>query len=81
MILVEDPVSRLRIRGFALLVPLLIWGPWELSMALFGDGGLGWHPTMWTGVLTTSMGVGYGISLIMFPPALPAVDDAEAEVA
>ena len=31
-----------------------------LAIALFG-GGLGWHPTMWTGVLTTSMGVGYGI--------------------
>ena len=45
-------------------MPLLIWGPWELAISLFG-GGLGWHPTMWTGVLTTSMGVGYGISLIM----------------
>jgi hypothetical protein len=77
VILTEDPVSRLRVRAFALLVPLLIWGPWELTIALFGDGGLGWHPTMWTGVLTTTMGVGYGISLIMFPPALPAVEDAE----
>jgi hypothetical protein len=27
------------------------------------------------------MGVGYGISLIMFPPALPAVEEPEAEVA
>jgi hypothetical protein len=81
LMLVEDPVTRLRIRAFALIVPLLIWGPWEAAIALFGDGGLGWHPTMWTGVLTTSMGVGYGISLIMFPPALPAVDDAEPEVA
>ncbi|MDA0162395.1 hypothetical protein OM076_19135 [Solirubrobacter ginsenosidimutans] len=81
VLIVEDPASRVRIRGFALLVPLLVWGPWELAVALFGDGGLGWHPTMWTGVLTTSMGVGYGISLIMFPPALPAVEDAEAEVA
>ena len=66
--------------AFATFVPLLIWGPWELAIALFG-GGLGWHPTMWTGVLTTSMGVGYGISLIMFPPALPAVEDTEAEAA
>jgi hypothetical protein len=81
VILTDDPPSRLRIRAFALLIPLLIWGPWELTIALFGDGGLGWHPTMWTGVLTTSMGVGYGISLIMFPPALPAVEDPEAEAA
>ena len=68
-------------RAFAALVPLLVWGPWELAIALFGAAASGWHPTMWTGVLTTSMGVGYGISLIMFPPALPAVEESEAEVA
>src|SRR3954454_15769492 len=76
-ILAEDPVSRLRVRAFALVLPLLIWAPWELTIALFGDGGLGWHPTMWAGGLTPTMGVGYGISLIMFPPALPAVEAAE----
>ena len=80
VMLQDDPVSRLRVRAFAAFVPLLVWGPWELAIALFG-GGLGWHPTMWTGVLTTSMGVGYGISLIMFPPALPAVEESDAEVA
>ena len=70
LLLAEDPASRLRLRGFALLVPVLIWGPYLLAIAFFA-GGVGWNPTMWTGVLSTSMGVGYGISLIMFPPALP----------
>lgn len=79
LMLKEDPVTRLRIRAFAAIVPLLIWGPWMLAIELF-TGGIGWHPTMWTGVLSTSMGVGYGISLIMYPPALPAVEPAEEEV-
>jgi hypothetical protein len=76
VLLSEDPASRVRLRGFALLVPLLIWGPFLLATALFA-GGVGWNPTVWTGVLSTSMGVGYGISLLMFPPALPAVEAAE----
>ena len=73
-----DPPSRLRVRAFSAIVPLLVWGPWLLAIELF-SGGLGWNPTMWTGVLSTSMGVGYGISLIMFPPALPAVEPAAEE--
>ena len=52
VILVEDPVSRLRVRAFALVAAAADLGPLELAIALFGDGGLGWHPTMWTGVLT-----------------------------
>jgi hypothetical protein len=74
-LIAEDPASRLRLRGFAALVPLLVWGPFLLAIAIFS--GLGWNATVWTGVLSTSMGVGYGISLIMFPPALPVVQPAE----
>jgi hypothetical protein len=74
-LIAEDPASRLRLRGFAALVPLLVWGPFLLAIAIFS--GLGWNATVWTGVLSTSMGVGYGISLIMFPPALPVVRPAE----
>lgn len=76
----EDPPSRVRVRVFGALLPIVIWGPWLLAIELF-NGGVGWHPTMWTGVITTSMGVGYGISLIMFPPALPAVEEGEAGTA
>jgi hypothetical protein len=71
----DDPISRPRIRTFAAVIPVLIWGPYLLAIAIFS--GLGWNPTVWTGVLSTSAGVGYGISLIMFPPALPeAAKDA-----
>ena len=80
VLLKDDPPSRLQVRAFGALLPLLIWGPWLLAIALF-EGGVGWHPTMWTGVLTTSMGVGFGIALIMFPPALPAPEEGEVEVA
>jgi hypothetical protein len=75
LLIAEDPVSRLRLRAFAALLPLLIWGPFLLAVAIFS--GLGWNPTVWTGVLSTSMGVGYGISLVMFPPALPVIQPAE----
>lgn len=58
-----------RLRLFALLVPIVLWGTYLLTIAI--TDGLGWNPTMWTGVLSTTAGVGYAISLIMFPPALP----------
>ncbi len=76
VLIAEDPPTALRIRSFALLVPLLIWGPFLIAIAL--ASGLGWNPTVWTGVLSTSAGVGYGISLIMFPPSLPAVEPVES---
>ena len=60
-----------QLRFFALLIPLALWGPYELTIAL--TDGLGWEPTVWTGVLSTTAGVGYAISLIMYPPTLPAV--------
>jgi hypothetical protein len=75
-LIAEDPASRLRLRAFAGLTPLLLWGPYLLMTELFA-GGVGWNPTVWTGVLSTSAGVGYGISLLMFPPALPAVEAPE----
>jgi hypothetical protein len=64
----DDPSSRLRIRLFGLLLPLAIWIPYLLTIEV--ASGLGWNATVWTGVLSTTAGVGYGISLIMFPPEL-----------
>lgn len=71
----DDPPTRLRLRAFAILIPLTLWVPWLLAVDIFS--GLGWNATVCGGVLSTSMGVGYGISLIMFPPALPAVEEPE----
>jgi hypothetical protein len=71
-LLADDPPSRVRVRIFAALMPLAIWVPYELSIAI--ADGLGWGPTVYLGMLSTTAGVGYGISLIMFPPDLPALD-------
>ena len=68
------PARVLRIRLFAALLPIAIWAPFLLAIALFS--GLGWNETVWTGILSTTAGVGYGISLIMFPPALPSAPAA-----
>ena len=73
----EDPPSRIRLRTLGALIPLAIWVPYELSIAI--ADGLGWEPTVYLGMLSTTAGVGYVISLIMFPPALPTVaEPAEA---
>jgi hypothetical protein len=59
-----------QLRFFAGLIPILIWGPFMFTIAV--TDGLGWNPTVWTGILSTTAGVGYAISLIMYPPVLPA---------
>jgi hypothetical protein len=74
LLVAGDPPSVLRIRLFAALLPIAIWAPFLLAIALFS--GLGWNETVWTGILSTTAGVGYGISLIMFPPALPSAPAA-----
>ena len=73
-VVTDDPPSRLRIRLFGALMPLAIWVPYELSIAI--ADGLGWGPTVYLGMLSTTAGVGFGISLIMFPPPLPAAAEA-----
>jgi hypothetical protein len=65
-----DPPSRARIRTFAALIPFAIWIPYELSIAI--ADGLGWGPTVYLGMLSTTAGVGFGIAVIMFPPAQEA---------
>jgi hypothetical protein len=45
----------------------VLWGLFFLCVALF-EGGLGWHATLWVGVLVTSGGLGYALSLAVFPP-------------
>src|SRR3954468_21415814 len=67
----DDFPSTLRIRLFAGLLPIAIWLPWELAIAL--AHGIGWGPTVFIGIITTSCGVGYGISLLVTPPKLPEV--------
>ncbi len=56
-----------RIRLFALLLPPVLWAIFFLCVELLQDG-LGWEPTVWVGLLGTTAGLGYAMSLLVFPP-------------
>ena len=56
-----------RIRLFALLLPPVLWALFFLCVELLQDG-LGWEPTLWVGLLGTTAGLGYAVSLLVFPP-------------
>ena len=56
-----------RIRLFALLLPPVLWAIFFLCVELLQDG-LGWEPTLWVGLLGTTAGLGYAVSLLVFPP-------------
>jgi hypothetical protein len=64
-----DPLTRLRVRSLAMLLPLAIWVPYLLAIALFS--GLGWGPNLYIGLMSTTAGVGLLMSLVMFPTPLP----------
>jgi hypothetical protein len=56
------------VRLFAGLLPIAMWSLFFICTALFGDGGLGWEATLWFGLLVTTAGIGYAVSLLVFPP-------------
>ena len=56
-----------RIRLFALLLPPVLWAIFFLCVEVLQDG-LGWEPTLWVGLLGTTAGLGYAVSLLVFPP-------------
>ena len=60
-----DGVGRIRL--FAALLPLALWSLFFLCIELF-QGGLGWEPTLWFGLLVTTAGLGFAMSLLVFPP-------------
>jgi hypothetical protein len=71
------PVGR--IRAIAAALPPILWGLFFICVALF-EGGLGWHATLWVGVLVTSAGLGYALSLAIFPPFTgPVVEEVPDE--
>jgi hypothetical protein len=63
----DDAAKVGRIRLFALLLPPVIWALFFLCIELLQDG-LGWEPTLWVGLLGTTAGLGYALSLLVFPP-------------
>jgi hypothetical protein len=56
-----------RIRLFAALLPPALWAIFFLCIEFLQDG-LGWEPTLWVGLLATTAGLGYAMSLLVFPP-------------
>jgi hypothetical protein len=72
------PVGRIRIVAAAM--PPILWSLFFICVALF-EGGLGWHATLWVGVLVTSAGLGYALSLAVFPPFMgPAAEEIPDEM-
>ena len=65
------------IRLFAALLPIAMWSIFFLCIALFG-GGLGWEATLWFGLLVTTAGIGFAVSLLVFPPYSGPVTEREA---
>jgi len=64
------PATPVRARILGALIPFAIWIPYELSIAI--AHGLGWEPTVYLGMLSTTAGVGFGAALLLFPPPVPA---------
>lgn len=56
-----------RIRLFALFMPPIVWALFFLCVELLADG-MGFAATLWVGVLGTTAGIGYAVSLLVFPP-------------
>jgi hypothetical protein len=56
-----------RIRLVALLIPPIVWALWFLCIELLADG-MGFPPTLWVGLLGTTAGIGFAMSLLVFPP-------------
>jgi len=64
-------------RIFAIAAPPILWALYFLDIEVLGDG-LGWEPTIWVGMLTSSAGVGFAVSLLAFPSRAPDRLDEEA---
>jgi hypothetical protein len=62
-----QPTRVGRIRVFAALLPIALWSLYFLCVEFLQDG-LGWASTLWVGVLATSAGLGFAMSLLVFPP-------------
>jgi hypothetical protein len=65
-----DRLSALR--AFCAVGPAAFWGVY-LGGAAIADGGLGWPAEIWGGAVAWSALTVLGLSLVMYPPALPGV--------
>ena len=58
-------------------LPLVDVGLFFLCVALFQRRRLGWEATLWVGLLATTAGLGYAVSLLVFPPYSGPVTERE----
>jgi len=59
---------------------VFLWALYFLCIAVLGDG-LGWGPTLYVGMLTTTAGLGFMLTLTTLAPSGPPVDEVEGPVA
>jgi hypothetical protein len=67
-----------RVRLFAALMPPVVWALFFLCVEFLQDG-LGWEPTLWVGLLATTAGLGWAMSLLIFSPFSGAVTEQVPE--
>ena len=65
------PRRLVALRAFCLLAPAAFWTVY-LAGAAIADGGLGWKAEIWGGAIVWSALTLVGLSLVMYPPAVPA---------
>lgn len=73
-ILRPSPDRLVALRAFCALAPVSFWAVY-LGGAAIADGGLGWGAEIWGGAIAWSALTLLGLSLVMYPPALPAAAD------
>ncbi len=68
---------RTRAAAVGLVTPLLMWA--VASLALHTAWGILWPPELWVGQIVMAMLVGFVLSLLVFPPPVPASDRPRAD--
>jgi hypothetical protein len=68
------PVGRVRL--FAALMPPAMWALFFLCVEVLQDG-LGWAATLWVGVLATTAGLGWAMSMLVFTPFSGTVSEQQ----
>ena len=69
--------SPARLRAFCATAPVALWGVWFGGIAL-NDGGLGWEPEVWGGVLVWSGLTLLALAVVMLPSPVPGERAAPA---
>jgi hypothetical protein len=65
------PQRLVALRAFCVLAPAAFWAVYLAGVAI-ADGGVGWKAEIWGGAIVWSALTLVGLSLVMYPPAVPA---------